>query len=154
MVFGIALMYGEDRAQGLAMLSELRDTCVKERYAMNIVSALETVLARHSALEDLDSAIQRTRMALDELFASGNFVNCEGGTHNIVELLLARGTNGDVVEAETAIERLAAALPDSEWATRDVMLLRLRALLAQARGDEGTYRDYRDRYRLMAEELG
>ena len=33
-------------------------------------------------------------------------------------------------------------------------LLRLRALLAHAHGDETGYRDYRDRYRAMATSLG
>jgi len=33
-------------------------------------------------------------------------------------------------------------------------LLRLRTLLARARGDEAGYRDYRDRYRERAESLG
>ncbi|HXO50676.1 MAG TPA: hypothetical protein VN888_06530 [Mycobacterium sp.] len=32
--------------------------------------------------------------------------------------------------------------------------MRLRALLARARGDEDAYRDYRDRYRDMARTLG
>jgi hypothetical protein len=34
------------------------------------------------------------------------------------------------------------------------VLLRLRALLAWARGDEEAYRDFRDRYRAMARTLG
>lgn len=37
---------------------------------------------------------------------------------------------------------------------RDIWLLRLRALLARARGDDAAYRDYQDRYRAMAESLG
>jgi class 3 adenylate cyclase len=37
---------------------------------------------------------------------------------------------------------------------RDIWLLRLRALLAQAYGDETHYREYRDRYRDMAKTLG
>ena len=32
----------------------------------------------------------------------------------------------------------------------EIWLLRLRALLAQAEGDQSTYRDYRDRYRKTA----
>ena len=39
-------------------------------------------------------------------------------------------------------------------AQRDIWLLRLRALLARARGDEVAYRDYRDRYRETATSLG
>jgi hypothetical protein len=37
---------------------------------------------------------------------------------------------------------------------REIWLLRLRALLAGARGDNTDYRDYRDRYRDMARSLG
>jgi hypothetical protein len=40
------------------------------------------------------------------------------------------------------------------WVACDVMLLRLRTLLARAHGDEATYRDYRDRYRDTARTLG
>jgi adenylate cyclase len=36
----------------------------------------------------------------------------------------------------------------------EIALLRLRALLARARGDEAGYRDNRDRYRKMAIHLG
>jgi hypothetical protein len=36
---------------------------------------------------------------------------------------------------------------------RDTCLLRLRALLARARGDDAAYADFRDRYRDMAKTL-
>jgi hypothetical protein len=38
--------------------------------------------------------------------------------------------------------------------THSIWLLRLRALLARAHGDETSYRDFRDRYRDMAKTLG
>ena len=37
---------------------------------------------------------------------------------------------------------------------RDLWLLRIRALLVQAQGDDAAYRNNRDRYRAMATELG
>ena len=37
---------------------------------------------------------------------------------------------------------------------RDILLLRLRALLARAHGDAGAYTHFRDRYRDMAKTLG
>ena len=37
---------------------------------------------------------------------------------------------------------------------REITLLRLRALLARARGDDVAYRDLVSRYRAMAESLG
>jgi len=36
---------------------------------------------------------------------------------------------------------------------RDIWLVRLHALLAQSRGDEGGYREFRERYRAMAKSL-
>jgi hypothetical protein len=72
----------------------------------------------------------------------------------LVETLLDRGTDADVVEAEAAMERLAAAPADDGLVMRDIWLLRMRALLARAHGDETDYRDYRDRYRKMATALG
>jgi hypothetical protein len=59
-----------------------------------------------------------------------------------------------VAEAGAVIERLAAAPADEGLVMRDIWLLRLRALLAQAHGDDTGYRDYRDRYRDIAKTLG
>ena len=47
----------------------------------------------------------------------------------------------DEVEAEAATERLADAPADEGLAMRDIWLLRMRALLARARGDDAAYRD-------------
>jgi hypothetical protein len=71
-----------------------------------------------------------------------------------VETLLERGADGDAAEAQAAIERLSAAPADDGLVIRDILLLRLRALLARARGDETAYRDFRDHYRAMATALG
>ena len=60
----------------------------------------------------------------------------------------------DVAEAEAAIARLAAAPADDRLVLRDLWLLRIRALLVQAQGDDAAYRNNRDRYRAMATELG
>jgi hypothetical protein len=59
-----------------------------------------------------------------------------------------------LAKAEAAIDRLAAAPADDRLVIRDIWLLRLRALLAHAHGDETGYRDYRDRYRAKARSLG
>ena len=52
------------------------------------------------------------------------------------------------------MDRLALAPADNGWVIRDLMLLRLRALLAQARGATARYRDLVERYRTMATSLG
>ena len=76
------------------------------------------------------------------------------GHRRLVQTLLERGTQVDLAEAQDAIDRLANFWEDDGTAMREITLLRLRALLSRARGDDIAYRDYRDRYRAMAESLG
>ena len=76
------------------------------------------------------------------------------GTGVLVETLLERGAEGDLAEAQEAIDRLANLPATEDWAVRDIWLLRLRALLARAHGDAAAYQDFRDRYRDMAKTLG
>ena len=57
-------------------------------------------------------------------------------------------------EARKATEDLASWPTEPGCVLNEIWLLRLRALLAKADGDEATYRDQRDRYRQMANDLG
>ena len=66
----------------------------------------------------------------------------------------ARGKDSDLQEAQAAIDRLAAVPTEPGFVMHEIWLLRLRALLARAHGDETGYRDFRDRYRAMAKTLG
>jgi len=59
-----------------------------------------------------------------------------------------------VAEAESAMQRLAAAPADDGWVMRDITLLRLRALVAHTRGEEMAYRELVEKYRAMAASLG
>ena len=70
-----------------------------------------------------------------------------------METLLERGAEGDLAEAQEAIDWLAN-LPDDGSAIVEITLLRLRALLARARGDDVAHRDLVNRYRAMAKSLG
>jgi len=112
-------------------------------------------LAREMARRgDRDDAIPLMRAALDHLFREGQLLAWgTPATGVLVETLLDRGTASDVVEAEAAIERLADAPADDGLVIREIWLLRLRALLARAHGNEAGYRDYRDRYRELATSL-
>ena len=49
---------------------------------------------------------------------------------------------------------MASQSADDGSAILEITLLRLRALLARARGDDAAYRDLLSRYRAMAEQLG
>jgi hypothetical protein len=114
-------------------------------------------LARERARRrgDRDDAIPLIRAAVDHLFREGQLLAWGiPATGVLVETLLERGTHDDVAEAEAAIERLATAPLDEGLVICEIWLLRMRALLAKAHGDETAYRDYRDRYRAMATSLG
>jgi hypothetical protein len=103
---------------------------------------------------DRDAAIAVMRKAVDELHQEGRLGYGVLGTSILVEALLERGAEGDLAEAQEAIDRLANLLADDGAAMREITLLRLRALLARARGDDVAYRDLVSRYRAMAESLG
>jgi hypothetical protein len=147
---------GRDVARGYKLLAELCEICVKERYVMNIVPALKLYAAQQVGLGggDIDEAITVARSACADVFDSANFANAHTGTAIFVETLLARGAERDLAEAESAIERLAGLAPCQQWAIRDVFVQRLSAMVARARGDDAAYRDFRDRYRALAEEYG
>jgi DNA invertase Pin-like site-specific DNA recombinase len=124
-------------------------------YNLAELPALDVYLTRERARGgDRDDAISLMRAQTDPLFREGQLLAWGiPATGVLVETLLDRGTDRDVAEAEAAIERLAAAPADEGLVIRDILLLRLRALLARARGDDTAYRDYRDRYRDMAKTL-
>jgi adenylate cyclase len=72
----------------------------------------------------------------------------------LVEALLNRGRDGDLDEAQNAIDNLAATPTEPGFLYHELPLLRLNAMLARARGDEDHYRDFRERYRVRAESTG
>jgi hypothetical protein len=103
---------------------------------------------------DPDAAIAVMRKAVDELYQAGRLGWGVWGIGILVETLLERGAEDDLAEAQEAIDRLANLPADEGLAVREITLLRLRALLSRARGDDVAYRDLADRYRTMAESLG
>ncbi|MFZ3290701.1 ATP-binding protein [Mycobacterium sp.] len=159
LTLGVALVHratAAERDRGHKLLVEVSDVFVRRGYLLQALPIVNVYLARERARHgDRDEAVQLMRAAVDHLFRGGRLMSWGvPATGVLVETLLDRGTDGDVVEAEAAIERLAAAPADEGLGIRDIWLLRLRALLARARGDDTAYRDYRDRYRDMARTLG
>jgi hypothetical protein len=75
------------------------------------------------------------RKSVHDLFTRGQFMYFIPVTAVLVEVLVERATEADLAEAKAAVDRLAAIQGADGWAARDVMLLRLRALLARAHGD-------------------
>ena len=153
---GLALMHRAspaDRERGLQVLTQLRDMCLHEHWTLSEVPFIDAYVAWEQARRgDLDGAIAALRAAVDDLFDAGQLAWCIPPSRLFAETLLTRGGEADLQEAQTAIERLAAA--PIEVADRDVWVLRLRALLAGARGDEAAHRHLLKQYRAMATKLG
>jgi hypothetical protein len=141
------------RRRGLELMVQFGEV-VRER-APFLVPVTELFVARERARRgDRDAAIAVMRQAVVELHQAGRLAFGVWGTGVLVETLLERGAEGDLAEAQVAIDRLANLPAEPGSAIREITLLRMRALLARAHGDETAYREYRDRYRDMATSLG
>jgi hypothetical protein len=158
-VLGVALVHRHtdaERSSGRKLLAEASDVFQRRGHNLSELRLVNVYLARERARRgDRDEAIPLMFAALDQLVREGQLLSWGiPATGVLVETLLDRGAEADVAEAEAAIERLAAAPADDGLVIRDIWLLRLRALLARARGDDVAYSDLLRRYRGMAESLG
>ena len=156
---GVALVHrhtAAERDRGQKLLAEVSEVFLRQGHNLAELPIVNVYVARERARRgDRDDAIPVMRAALDDLFREGQLLLWGiPATGVLVETLLDRGTDADVAEAEAAIERLAVAPADEGLVIRDIWLLRLRALMARARGDAAAYADFRDRYRDMARTLG
>ncbi len=155
---GVNLIHqqGPEREGGLQLLADIREAAGGEQFPNpGFVPLFDIHIAKeHARLGDIDDAIKRCRAAIDGLVAIGAMVWIAPATAVLVEALLRRGSDSDLREARAAIYRLAAVPTEPGYVLNEIWLLRLRALLAQAQGDESGYQDYRDRYRAMATSLG
>jgi hypothetical protein len=144
-----------DRHRGLELMVQARDIWLHKQVGLQMLPIVELWTARERARRgNRDAAIPVMRKAVDELHQAGRLGFGVPGTGLLVETLLERGAEGDLAEAQEAIDRLANLRADKGSAMRDITLLRLRALLSRARGDNVAYRDLVNRYREMAESLG
>jgi class 3 adenylate cyclase len=159
MTLGLALVHrptASERDRGHKLLAEVSEAFLRSGHYLCELPIINVHLARERARRgDRDEAIPLLRAAVDHLFREGHLLTWGiPATGVLVETLLDRGADGDVAEAEAATERLAVAPADEGLVIRDIWLLRLRALLARARGDAAAYAHLRDHYRDMARSLG
>jgi adenylate cyclase len=154
---GVTLVHqgGPEREAGFDLLAQARQAAIQERFVKLAVPIVDIHLAQERArLADLDDAIGLSRAVVDELFNSGGSVWSALAASVLVESLLRRGGDKDVLDAQDAIDRLAAVPTDPGFVLHEIWLVRLRALLARAHGDDTAYTDFRDSYRDMAKTLG
>jgi hypothetical protein len=159
LTLGVVLVHRQtagERDRGNKLLTAIGEVLLRRGHNLGDLPLVDVYSARERARRgDRDDAIPLMRAAIDHLIRGGQLLAWGvPATGVLVETLLDRGADGDVAEAEAAIERLAAAPSDDGLAMRDIWLLRLRALLARAHGDAAAYAHLRDRYRAMATSLG
>ena len=143
-----------DRHRGLEFMMQARDIWLRKR-ALFLIPVTDLWAARETARRgDPDAAIEVMRQAVDELHQARNLFYGVWGASVLLEALLERGTQDDVNEAQKAIDGLTILWVEDGSAMREITLLRLRALVTRARGDNVAYRDLVSRYRAMAESLG
>ena len=154
---GIVLVHqdGPERKHGFDLLAQVREAARQEHFSTMMVPIVDIQTAKERARTgDLDGAIDLSRAVIVDLFASGSMIFRGPPTSVLVEALLRRGSDADLKDAQAAIDKLAAVPTEPGFVLHELPLLRMRALLAKAHGDEASYCDYRDRYRDMARTLG
>ena len=114
MTLGVALVHrptAAERDRGQRLLAEVSDVFLRQGYLRGELPLVNVYLARERARRgDRDEAIPLMRAATDELVREGRLLLWGiPATGVLVEALLDRGADGDVAEADAAIERLAAA---------------------------------------------
>jgi hypothetical protein len=157
-ILGIALGTRDDAAdhqRGMELMAQVREMCADQRFYQSELPGFELHAARDRALRgDCEGAIPVIRRVVNEFFEAGQLAYGAVVTTYLVEALLDRGNEGDVTEAQGAIDRAAKLPPDESLVLRDVWLLRPRALVARARGDDDAYRELANRYGALAKSLG
>ena len=159
LALGVALIHRPTTPEldrGEEMLAEAAEAFVRRGHHLGELPLANVYLARARARRgDGDGAIPQIRAAVEQLSQEGQLTAWGiPATGVLVQALLDGGAHDDLIEAEAAIERLAAVPTGDGLAVRDILLLRLQALLARAHGDTAAYADLRDRYRDMATSLG
>ena len=152
--FILAQQPDPERSRGLVLLATAREATIQQRSIAVILPLIEIELAREiSHHGDFDHAVATLRKVLDGESGSGGVGSYVRAAEVLVELLLERGGPDDLIAAAEAVDRFAAESNAAGVAIYDVALLRLRAVVARACGNENEYREYVDRYRAMAREF-
>jgi adenylate cyclase len=154
---GLILVRREDadRQWGFELLGRARRVALEHRNTIVAAWCADIdFAAEKNRIGDCDGAIAMCRAVLENEIRCGEMTNRGWCTTVLVEALLNRGRDGDVDEAQIAIDNLAATPTDPEFMYHELPLLRLNAMLAKVRGDGDRYREFRERYRASAESSG
>ncbi len=143
----------DSRAEGLEILTRARAMLVDEKLIVALRRMSDIEFARERARSgDLDGAIELATRILDAQFGAGTMIFRGPATTVLVEALLSRGSAADIEDAEHAVQRLASVATEPGFVLHELPVLRLRALLARAQGDEPGYQQFLQRFRAQAQE--
>jgi adenylate cyclase len=151
---GLILVRREDadRKLGFELLDKARRLALEHRTTIVAAWCADIEFAvEKNRVGDYDGAIALCRGVLESEIRGGEMTNRGWCTTVLVEAMLNRGRDGDLDEAQNAIDDLAATPTDPEFMYHELPLLRLNAMLAGARGNDARYREFRERYRALAE---
>jgi adenylate cyclase len=154
---GVILLHtdGADHQTGLDLLEKTRQRAISERFALPPLAIANIHFAREKLRSgDLDRAIELSSSILDELFKTGSAIWTPLTASVLVDALLQRGSGSDLATAHAVVDRMSSAPTTPGFVLNEVMLLRVRVLLARAQGDDTGYKELRNRYRKRANELG
>jgi adenylate cyclase len=143
-----------DVQAGLELISVGRDALLRLRNLLGVSMADIRIAQLKAEAGDVDAAIALARATVNELTDSGEMLVRGAASTALVAALLSRGNDTDVDEAQAAIDRLASAPVEPGFVANELSLLRMRALIARARGDDAACRDFVGRYRAAATRLG
>ncbi len=143
-----------ERRLGLEALRTAHEIFV-QRAILTPATMAEIQIAEMTAVYgDVQQAIEDARSIVNQLVENDEGFMRAAATAVLVQSLIQRGSDADLVDAADEIERLAAVPTDPGFVLNEIQLLRMRALLARARGEDAGYRDFADRYSAMAKSLG
>jgi adenylate cyclase len=142
------------REHGYELLERVRVMTIEGRFYDSMLPVIDARLAEVMGGRGDPAALPILRNKLEELYASGMLGYCTWATDVLVHGLVRAGTETDLRDAAVAVERLSSQAVLDGSVFRDLIVLKSRALLARAHGDEVAYRDLAGRYLDMATSLG
>jgi adenylate cyclase len=143
----------EDASAGLECLATAREMVVHQQLTVALRRLSDIEVARHRARSgNLGGATDLATTVLGEQFDTGEMLFRGPATTTLVEALLTRGSSADIARAQRAIHALAAVPTEPGFVLHELPLLRLRALIARAHGDEAGYRQLVQRFAAKAHE--
>ncbi len=154
---GITLLRSgsSQREEAIEKLLYAREAALQERFTMAIVPIIDAMLTLEKARQgDIGAAIDEMRAIVEGEFASGHRIYRTSAVTSLVELIVERGTETDLLEAHALSDRLAQSPVEAGVVLNEVAVLHLRAQLAKAQCDAAALAGIVGEYRAKANAYG